>query len=141
MKVDLFLSKLEKAKATGRGTWLACCPAHNDEHPSMTVRELDDGRVLVHCFTGCEVEQILDAVGLKFDALFPDEPQEYAKPLRRPFPAADVLEAIEFELKVIELVADDMARGENPSEVDRARMKLAAERIREARRLALGKRR
>lgn len=138
MKADLFLSRLEKAKATGTGTWLACCPAHDDKHPSMTVRELEDGRVLVHCFAGCGVEQILGAVGLDFDALFPDKTQEHAASLRRPFPAADILEALAFELKVIELVAADMARGESPSNIDRSRMAVAAERIREARRLALG---
>jgi DNA primase len=53
MKVDAFLDKLTKVKRTGNGTWLACCPAHEDRSPSMSVRELDDGRVLVHCFAGC----------------------------------------------------------------------------------------
>jgi len=138
VKAERLLSRLEKVKATGSGTWIACCPAHDDKHPSLTVRELEDGRILVHCFAGCGVEQILIAVGLEFEALFPDKSQEHASSLRRPFPAADILEALAFELKVIELVAADMARGENPSEVDRSRMAVAAERIREARRFALG---
>ena len=52
---------------------------------------LEDGRVLVHCFAGCGVSEILGAVGLDFDALFPPKPIDHAPPMRRPFPAADVL--------------------------------------------------
>jgi hypothetical protein len=34
---------------------MACCPAHDDRNPSLSVRRAPDGRVLVHCFAGCSL--------------------------------------------------------------------------------------
>jgi hypothetical protein len=34
--------------------WTARCPAHADEHASLSVRDGGDGRVLVHCHAGCD---------------------------------------------------------------------------------------
>lgn len=138
MSVDAILSRLEKVKRTGNGTWLACCPAHRDKTPSLSVRELDDSRILIHCFAGCGVDAILDAAGVTFDALFPEKPITDGRPLRRPFPAADVLEALAFETQVVTLIAGDMYAKRSVSEEDYARLLRAQERITEARRLALG---
>lgn len=139
MKADAFLAKLEKVRVTGRDTWIACCPAHPDKHPSMTVREVDDGRVLVHCFAGCAVESILSAVSLDFDALFPDKPlADHVKPLRRPFPAADVLEAVSRETLIVATAAGNLRQGVSLTDADHARLMLAAERITDARDIALG---
>lgn len=138
MSADALISRLEKCRRTGAGTWLACCPAHEDKSPSMSIREVEDGRVLVHCFAGCGVDEILGAVGLSFDALFPPKPIEHAQAVRRPFPAADVLEALSFECIVIAVHAGQLARGESLTEKDKARMWLAFDRFEEGRRLALG---
>lgn len=138
MSADALISRLEKAKRTGSGTWLACCPAHEDRSPSMSVREMDDGRVLVHCFAGCGVDAILGAVGLEFDALFPPKPIENAPRVRRPYPAADVLEALAGESLFVATVACSMANGYEVTETDKDRLLLAQGRIEEARRLALG---
>ncbi|MGP1677889.1 MAG: CHC2 zinc finger domain-containing protein [Burkholderiales bacterium] len=138
MSADALLSRLDKVRATGRGTWVACCPAHQDKHPSMTVREADDGVVLLHCFAGCGVEQILGAVGLDFDALFPPKPIEHAKPLRRPFPAADVLEVIASEARIVATASANIRQGIQLTDADHERLMVAAERIFEARTLANG---
>lgn len=140
MKAEALLSQCRKVRNTGNGTWVACCPSHEDKNPSMTVRELDDGRVLVHCFAGCSVEMILGAVGLTFDALFPDKPQEMARPLSRPFPAADVLLAVEHELAIAAIIAADLARGKPIPEGTMERLADVRARIEEARRLAVGER-
>lgn len=68
MSADTLLSRLDKVKQTGQGRWLACCPAHDDKNPSLSVRELDDGRMLLHCFTGCDVHSVLNALSLTLDA-------------------------------------------------------------------------
>jgi len=34
--------------------WLAPCPAHENTDPSLSVRDADDGRVLVHCYARCD---------------------------------------------------------------------------------------
>ncbi len=31
----------------------ACCPAHQDKHPSLSVRDGDGNTLLTHCFSGC----------------------------------------------------------------------------------------
>jgi len=100
MSAEALLSRLDGVRRTGRDRWLARCPAHEDRTPSLSVRELDDGRVLVHDHAGCKVEDILGAVGLDFPALFPPRPLGHAKPQRRPWSAADVVMALEHELTV-----------------------------------------
>jgi len=145
MKAEAFLSRCEKVRRTGDGTWIACCPAHEDRNPSMTVRELEDGRVLVHCFAGCAVDSILGAVGMDFDALFPDKPPraDHVAPLRRPFPAADVLEAVANETFYVAFMAAALANapvGYGLTDRDRALLSQSYDRLMEARRLALGPR-
>lgn len=71
-KTMLVLNHLDHVKQTGQGRWLARCPAHDDRSPSLAIREIDD-RVLIHCFAGCSVEDVLQAVGLKMADLFPDK--------------------------------------------------------------------
>jgi putative DNA primase/helicase len=43
---------------TGR-SWSARCPAHDDRNPSLSVRDKDDGGVLVHCFAGCAQRDVI----------------------------------------------------------------------------------
>ncbi len=38
------------------------CPAYDDEHPSLSVDQVDEGRVLVHCFAGCTQGAVLEAL-------------------------------------------------------------------------------
>jgi DNA primase len=140
MNVEDFLSRLHRVKPTGRGTWLACCPAHDDRNPSLSIRETDDGRILLKCFPGCSADEIVGAVGLELHDLFPEKPIEYAEPLRRPFPAGDVLEAVADETLYVALVAANVAHGMELSDADRERLMIAHERIMEARRLSLGER-
>ena len=132
MSIDNLLSRLDKVKRTGDGTYQACCPAHADRSPSLTIRELEDGRTLLHCFGGCSVEDVLGAIGLSFDALYPPRQTQYGKPERRPFPAADVLRAIGFEALVVAAAGVSLLAGQPFSEVDRERLILAVQRIQSA---------
>ena len=133
MSADALISRLDGVKRTGPGRWLARCPAHEDRSPSLSIRELEDSRVLVHCFASCSVEEVLSAVGLEMDVLFPPKPIEYGKPERRPFPAADVLRCLAFEALVVAHAGAALLTG-NPSfsEADRERLMLAVSRIQEA---------
>ena len=142
MKAQAFVDRCDKARSTGNGTWIACCPAHGDKSPSMTVRELEDGRVLIHCFAGCEVHDILRAVALDWDAIFPDKlSNDHCGPLRRrSFPAADVLEAVSNELLVAFLIAGDIHKKRDVSQEGYARLQVAMQRINEARQIANGDR-
>lgn len=78
MRVEDFLAKLKGVRANGDGSWMACCPAHDDSNPSMSVTERG-GKILVHCHAGCSAADIVSAVGLEIKDLFED-----AKPQTAP---------------------------------------------------------
>lgn len=138
MTAEALLERLEGVKRTAPGRWLARCPAHADRSPSLSIRELDDGRVLVHDYAGCDVHAVLSAVGLDFDALFPSRAIERGARERRPFPAADVLRAVAGELSIIVVIASDLRRGVAVAPTDYDRLRVAIERVQAARELALG---
>jgi hypothetical protein len=50
---------------------MACCPAHADETPSLSISIGDGGRVLLHCHAGCAVEDVVRAVGMTMAMLMP----------------------------------------------------------------------
>lgn len=132
MSADSFLSMLDGVKRTGQGKWLAKCPSHEDRTASLAIRELDDGRILIHCFAGCDVHEVVGSVGLRIDDLFPPREIEHGKPERRPFPAADILRAIAFESTLVLIAAADLLAGNPFNETDRTRLALAASRIQAA---------
>lgn len=134
MSADSLLSLLDGVKRTGQGKWLAKCPSHEDRTASLSVRELDDGRILIHCFAGCGVHEVVGSIGLRIDDLFPprEDSKHFTKGERRPFPAADILRAIAFESTLVLIAAADLLAGQPFNETDRARLALAVSRIQAA---------
>ena len=70
--IETTLRVLE-ARPAGADRWRARCPAHG----SKTVGALSlavgtDGRILLHCFAGCTVPEILAAAGLSWGDVFGD---------------------------------------------------------------------
>lgn len=129
MTADRLLQHLTGTRSTGRGTWIARCPAHDDKHPSLSIREMADGKVLVKCWTGCSVDEVVAAAGLELGDLFPERPSHRGKPERRPFPAADVLRAVGREVLLVAVSASRLGNGGTLTDEDRARLLLAAARI------------
>ena len=66
-----FLSRLDSVKSRGQGRWSARCPAHNDRSPSLSVSGGDKG-ILLRCFAGCGVSDILKSLSLEAKDLFFD---------------------------------------------------------------------
>ena len=137
MRAAELVERLERVRRTGEGRWIASCPAHGDRSPSLSVREADDGRILVHCFSGCAVEQIMTALGLELVDLFPERRTRAARS-RPSFDAGDVLRALVDELDVILIVLGDLKRRRTVASMDFERFDLAIERVRAARDLACG---
>ena len=54
----------------GKG-WKARCPAHEDTNPSLSIGQGDDGRVLLHCHTGCDHRSVMTGLGLTDADLLP----------------------------------------------------------------------
>lgn len=71
MHVDDFLKLLKGVTKSGE-CWMACCPAHDDQHPSLSISTGKDGRILLNCMAGCATESVVAAMGLKLSDLFAD---------------------------------------------------------------------
>jgi hypothetical protein len=76
------LGQLDKVRDTSTG-WMACCPAHDDRNPSLSMQVTTDGVILLHCFRGCDTEDVCEALGIKVSDLFPDRSEE-SRPPRTP---------------------------------------------------------
>jgi hypothetical protein len=128
------VAKLDGTIERGSGRYSTLCPVPVDRAPSVTIRTAEDGRVLVHCFAGCSVESILRALGLGWEALFPDErtrDERIAIARRLGKPAEP--DSLEVERWVLRIAAADVRAGKPLSAEDRARIKVARLRLAAAR--------
>jgi len=64
------IARLDCVKQNGRG-WTARCPSHDDKRPSLSIGTGRNGGILVKCFGGCDLGEILGALGLTKADLFP----------------------------------------------------------------------
>lgn len=73
------VNRLKRMKRSGSG-YVACCPGHDDKAPSLSVTETASkktpgARLLVlHCFTGCDLDAICRGLGIEKKDLFTKEP-------------------------------------------------------------------
>lgn len=125
-KTQYLLDHLERVKTTGSGKWLARCPAHDDRSPSLAIREVDD-RILIHCFSGCSAQQVLQAVGLQMADLFPDRfANPYAPKPRFPkFSAYELFPLLVQEAVILALAWSDTLAGKVLSDNDQQRVQQA----------------
>ena len=72
MNAESIAKGLQRARASGSG-WVACCPAHDDRNPSLSIADSGRGSVLVKCHAGCAQESVVDA--LKNAGLWPEREQ------------------------------------------------------------------
>ena len=130
MSLEHLVSRLAGLRRTGVGRYVAKCPAHKDRRASLSIRELDDGRVLVHCFASCSVDEVLAAAGVDMEALFPPRTPRGAgaPPERKPYSVRDLVAATSKELLVAWVFLGDVAAGAAISEADRKRAALARSR-------------
>ena len=77
--LELVLSHLDSVSETSSGHQ-AQCPAHDDGSPSLSITEDSGGKVLLHCHAGCHTEDVVDALGLEWRDLFPDDVDASWKP-------------------------------------------------------------
>ncbi len=130
---ETLLPRLSGVKETGPGRYIARCPAHDDKRPSLSIRELPDGRVLIHDFGGCAAADVVAAVGLNLGDLF-EKPLETLTPLRpreRWIPG-DVWQCVAHEAGIAAIAAADAAAGRTVSAEDSERVGLAADRLADA---------
>jgi hypothetical protein len=126
------LSRLEKVKQNGPDKWVACCPSHDDKTPSLSLKEGNDGVVLLKCWSGCNAAEIVAACGLELHDLFPKnehfDHHTKQKIDRRPWSAQDVLRALIFEVTVVAVCAGKLKNAGLTNE-DSVRLLLAIQRL------------
>lgn len=130
--LDEFLSRLDKVQPIGKDRFKACCPAHNDRSPSLSIKAADD-RLLIHCFAGCSVHDVLDSVGMDINDLF-DGPKYHRRTPGQPqkASAADILRAVSLELTVVVMTAEYMHKNKQILPDDVTRLYQAYQRINNA---------
>jgi len=69
--IQVILDRLDGVKHIGK-SYMAKCPAHVDNTPSLKLTELEDGRILIHCFAECSPHDVLGAIGLSMTDLYPN---------------------------------------------------------------------
>lgn len=137
--INKLLDRLRKVQSRGHGQYMACCPAHEDRTPSLSIRDAGDGRILVNCLAGCSTEDVLSSIGLEFkDITPPNTIAHHMKPVKPRVYATDALKALEFEARIVQLAAYEMSNGKKLDEQDSDRLKLAIERIETALEIANG---
>lgn len=132
MGAEALIERLDRVRANGPGRWMARCPAHEDGRASLSVRELDGGRTLVHCFAGCTTDDVIAAAGLPWSALFADQPAEWPDKRfsgMRPGRLRDLAAALGSELTLALIVLGDLVEGRAMTDADRERGREAKRRI------------
>lgn len=76
---------MDAPRQTGHGKYIAKCVAHEDRIPSLSIRETEDGRILIHCFGGCSIMDVCRALGIEVAQLFEDS--GFTPPQRRTMPS------------------------------------------------------
>lgn len=76
MNAEQIANSLDKPRRKGPDSWLACCPAHDDNSPSLAITDKED-TTLVYCFSGCSQENVIDT--LRSMGLWPERNNQYKK--------------------------------------------------------------
>lgn len=63
------VERFDGVKPKSGGGWIARCPAHGDRKQSLSIDERD-GKLLIKCFAGCAIEEILAAKAIEKAELF-----------------------------------------------------------------------
>jgi hypothetical protein len=121
-KIEALLSRLDKVKPNGNGKWQALCPAHPDKSPSLAIKLTDDGKILIHCFAGCSVVDIVSAVGLELSDLMPEN-LAYKKGTKPPkFNKYELFETLAFESLILSIAIRQLLNYEDLNQADLLRV-------------------
>lgn len=125
---DKLLPLLDKVTETGSGKWRAQCPSHQGKSRSLAIREIDD-RLLIHCFAGCDVHEVVSAAGLELSDLFEATNDYYRKNGPPPRQWRKVCEAMQHDATVIALGATTLIKGDKLGPLDEATFRQSIERL------------
>ena len=128
--VDRVLERLPDAKPSGRDRWRTWCRACGGNTSALSIGLGADDTVLLKCWKGCSVEEVLGAIGLEMHDLFPER-LTGSPPMRRRglLSAVQALNLLHDEVQLIALAGSNIAHGVELTDADRDRVLQAAGRI------------
>lgn len=137
---SILLTRLEHVRQYGK-SWRADCPRGHTSRGALSVTVGEDSRLLLHCFAGCAVHEIVSALGLEVADLFPPGERIESSPADRAQrrDLADTahwraaLGVLATEATVMEVAGSMIERGDSLAAADMHRVRLATYRIHAAR--------
>jgi len=132
------LNRLDRVIDCGDGRWRSVCPVHENKNKSrsLSIRETEDGVILIYCFAGCGAGDVVGALGLHLDDLFPENTvAPRVRKSGRPHhyhAAAEALKTLHLEVLIVEIAAERTRRGEILKDAEMARLAKANDLIRAA---------
>ena len=124
------LDRLDRPKQTRPGQWVAGCPCCQSKRGRpISIRENDDGRVLLNPFCGCETGDVLAALGLTLADLFERPIANHVPPSSSRISPRDLLQLLDEEILVAAIIAHDFLNKRALAETEWQRLAKAAARI------------
>ena len=108
-------SGLKKVRWRGVYRFSACCPAHDDRSPSLSVSD-SNGKILVRCFAGCTQEEVIGA--LRDLGLWHSASRDQLERRKR----AELKKDIRHHQQILGLGVAQAKAGQELSEVDKSQM-------------------
>src|SRR5882672_11701867 len=65
------IARLLRGRRSGRGKWMAKCPAHREKTGSLSITDMGQGNTRLNCFGGCNQADVIKAAGLTWRDLKP----------------------------------------------------------------------
>jgi hypothetical protein len=125
---EKILERLDGVRRSRDGRWRARCPSHGSRGGSLAIAETD-GRALLFCHGGCEVEAVLATIGLALSDLY-DRPLVHSRErVRRAWNASDVISLVLEESTVVAVIASDVLDQRTLAETDWQRLARASQRL------------
>ena len=116
-------------KQVGNNKYLCRCPSHEDKSPSLTITLQPGDKTLIHCFAGCQAEDILGSVDLSMTDLFPDNDDFDSKQFKKKQEISYQREQFMKDYRLVVLAEENVKRGVLLSKQDLKLMTDAQKRI------------
>lgn len=136
--LQILLNRMDCLRPSGEHRWRCRCPVHGGNgRDSLSIKYCDDGRILIHCFSGCEPLEILQVCGLQLSDIMPERLTHHASPAekkkwRQSATMSDWEKArstIQHEARIIWVAGKQIIDGKPLNQVDDARLDEALEKI------------
>ena len=84
MNLVKFIQHFNSVKCTSNNKYMAKCPCHDDKNASLSISE-ENGKILLHCFAGCDTQSIVNSIGLTLKDLFIEKKEKKTSILEKEY--------------------------------------------------------